>query len=325
MDDATFQAMIAAHRGDPGPLLVYADWLEEQGESSDWQRQLAAWGGGFASLDEPITVEGFTLSARIERDSDMGEPWLEHDGHGPVSLWTHYPKRAGERILCEDGGRKRYYDFEAAVKLALKDGWDAPPYGTGTKGQQAARAAEADFERLRRWCNDHWWWCGVVLTVASADEDLGILDEHAASLWGIESDAGDYLIDVANELISEALKHGREMLPDDPPAEPPTRVVFRKWRRNRIAGDGIIALFPELPATVGGYDCSSYEHVGQHGAADYHLVIQNTRPATVEEAAELSAELTRRGYNLKVIQRVSQDIHQRRHAAARATIRADPT
>lgn len=98
-----------------------------------------------------------------------------------------------------------------------------------------------------------------------------------------------------------------------------TLVVFRRWRDS---GD-IIALFPEIPTDLNGWYCEAYEHVGQHGGADYYGVIQATRPATVEEAASLAEELTRIGYNLQPVRRASQTVHERRKATARA-IRATP-
>ncbi|MCY2987535.1 MAG: hypothetical protein NTY19_06685 [Planctomycetota bacterium] len=55
------------------------------------------------------------------------------------------------------------------------------------------------------------------------------------------------------------------------------KVVFRRWRDS---GD-IIALFSELPADRHGRYADSYEHIGQHGAADYLGVIPSIR--SVEE------------------------------------------
>ena len=66
-------------------------------------------------------------------------------------------------------------------------------------------------------------------------------------------------------------------------------VVFRRWREN---GD-MIALFPELPADLYGDYCDAYEHVGQHGGADYHGVVQHTKPCSLEDAADLATELTK--------------------------------
>lgn len=98
-----------------------------------------------------------------------------------------------------------------------------------------------------------------------------------------------------------------------------TQVVFRRWRD----GGEIIALFPELPSDIHGWFCEAYEHLGQHGGADYHGVIQATRPATDEEAASLAQELTRIGYKLKPIKRTSQTVQEQRRATARA-LRATP-
>ena len=84
---------------------------------------------------------------------------------------------------------------------------------------------------------------------------------------------------------------------------PITKVIFRKFRD----GD-IIALFPEEISEPTPYYCSSYAHVGQHGAADPVLVISMTKPASPAEYADLKRELENYGpkdanYNLKVISR----------------------
>ena len=97
-----------------------------------------------------------------------------------------------------------------------------------------------------------------------------------------------------------------------------TTVVFRKW-----ADADIIALFPELPADINGRFCDAYEHVGQHGGADYHGVIENTVPAPVKEAARLARELEMIGYELRPIRRATWRHHERRREAARA-IRQTP-
>ncbi len=175
--------------------------------------------GKYACVGDTITtkVGKLTVTAEIVYDEDMGPPWKEHDGHGPVSDWERRKKRPGERILS--GSRfdsRRLYDVEEATKIAKRDGWDSKPYKTGTEGQQAARAVEADFQRMRAWCNDEWTWVGVRLSVSKGGI---VLDEHAASLWGIESDSNDfgddnydYLTEVANELLPEAVKVGKTAL-----------------------------------------------------------------------------------------------------------------
>ena len=148
-----------------------------------------------------------TITAKIEHDYDTREPWKEHDGHGPVSDWTRRAKNAGEMVLHEDRGVRRYYDFADAVKIARRDGWNCRETialqeagQTFTAGEIAHRAAMANFNRLRAWCNDEWSWIGVVVTIECDGVEIG-----SASLWGIESDAGEYLDDVAEELTYDAL------------------------------------------------------------------------------------------------------------------------
>src|SRR4051812_45865317 len=132
-------------------------------------------------------VDGFALTATIHRDDDSGSPWESEDGHGPVSDWTSRPKRPGERVVTEGPFQKRYYDLEAATALALKDGWGVTGgrHKGETKRAYAARAAEHDFEVLKAWCNDEWWYVGVAVTVAKAGIPLTGKYDHA--LWGVEA------------------------------------------------------------------------------------------------------------------------------------------
>ncbi len=89
-----------------------------------------------------------------------------------------------------------------------------------------------------------------------------------------------------------------------PPIDP---VVIRVWN-----GDDadVFALFPVLPADNAGTFCTSYQHVGQHAAADYQHCIRNSRPATPAEAADLLAELRAIGYNPRPIKRASPAMHR---------------
>lgn len=75
-----------------------------------------------------------------------------------------------------------------------------------------------------------------------------------------------------------------------------TRVIFR-----RSKDDEIFALFPDL--SEGGALIESYQHVGQHSAADYSHCIQTSTPAKPDEYADLKAELECIGYNLLIRKR----------------------
>lgn len=77
-----------------------------------------------------------------------------------------------------------------------------------------------------------------------------------------------------------------------------TKVIFRVDRDNVV-----FALFPEIPHDVHGRYCTTYQHVGQHSGADYQWCIATSTPATPERYKDLLDELTRIGYNVKVIKR----------------------
>lgn len=149
---------------------------------------------------DTFEFKGRTFKFETRHDEGHEAPWDWADGHGPVSEWTARDKRPGERLLHSDRRSHRYYDFQEAVKIARRDGWDAAPLGEGTAGQRAARAAEADFEYLRRWCNDQWSYVGVVVTLLDSDDEE---TDETESLWGIESDAREYLEETARELADE--------------------------------------------------------------------------------------------------------------------------
>ena len=90
-----------------------------------------------------------------------------------------------------------------------------------------------------------------------------------------------------------------------------TPVIFRMDR------EGIVfALLPELPADGDGFYCTCFQHIGQHGAADYYACIATSRPATPDEYADLLMELTQRGYHLQVHQRATPAMHERRRILA---------
>lgn len=174
--------------------------------------------GRYAGDGDSITcqVDGFTVTARIYADDDGSAPWERGDGHGPVSAWVRRDKAPGERLLNEDHGLKRFYDFAAAVALALKDGWgvEGGRLKGETKRAYAVRAAEHDFEVLKAWCNDDWRYVGVAVTVSRDDVDLTGEYEHA--LWGVECNYpgsdNSYLTDVANEQLPEAFAAARAKL-----------------------------------------------------------------------------------------------------------------
>jgi hypothetical protein len=76
------------------------------------------------------------------------------------------------------------------------------------------------------------------------------------------------------------------------------RVIFRKYNK----GGDVVAFFPDLKGY--NYYITSYQHVGQHGDADYNHCLTITKPATETEYKDLYDELKGIGYNMKVVKKV---------------------
>jgi hypothetical protein len=128
--------------------------------------------------------EGHTFTLHLAPDECNGPPWKEEDGHGVVSEWTTRDKHPGERTLCSDRSSKRFYDWQATMKIAKQDGWGPSP----------VEAVEADFKRLRAWCNSEWYYMVIGVEFRDRTEWLG----------GVESDS-DYYMKVAHDLADELL------------------------------------------------------------------------------------------------------------------------
>lgn len=76
------------------------------------------------------------------------------------------------------------------------------------------------------------------------------------------------------------------------------KVMFRKYNNGEI-----VAVFPYIQAGWHKSIVRCYEHVGQHGQADYHYFIALTKPAKEHEYRELMRELKSIGYELQVVKR----------------------
>lgn len=80
-----------------------------------------------------------------------------------------------------------------------------------------------------------------------------------------------------------------------------TDMIFRYYKSVN-AHNRVLALFPHQVDSIRGH-VMCYQHVGQHGLADYPHCINITRPATPQEYADLKYELEGLGYNINIVKR----------------------
>ena len=128
----------------------------------------------FVCLGDSISCEvgAYTVTARISHDDTPDRPDQRQDG-----FWPSLYKDDAGFIGAGNGFRDRF-DKAQAKAQAIMDAWK----------------------------NDEWFYCGIILSVKVQDVEL---TDHAASLWGIETNYPDseneYLTEAANELLGEAI------------------------------------------------------------------------------------------------------------------------
>jgi len=131
------------------------------------------------------TAKGNKFKVEVLYDDTGETPWGSCDGRGQVSDWTSRDKKPGEVILCEDRNSKQFYDMQGAIKTARADGWSCEGVlPTDTPGQKAVKAAQSDFNYLKAWCDNDWWYC--CLRVVLLDPDGSERDSYDDYLGGVE-------------------------------------------------------------------------------------------------------------------------------------------
>jgi hypothetical protein len=137
-----------------------------------------------------LDAGGRRFRAEVVADECSRAPWDEMDTLGEVSDWRYGQNKApGEIIIARDRGSQRVYDWAGAVRKARAE---------GMTGDWAVRAVRAEFDYFRRWCNDDWRFVGVaVFPLTDRGDELRSYEE---SLWGIESDADEYIRSTARDL-----------------------------------------------------------------------------------------------------------------------------
>lgn len=134
---------------------------------------------------------GHSVRAKLVPDYDT---LLEDNGDWFGALY-HSPRNSRSRPSECNG---------AARKIDTRDGaiWWQPPKDVGHDPVTLA----AIEKRVRGYYREDWMYVGLVVEVRDpACECCGERKTHGASLWAIESDAGDYFAEVMVDLCSEAL------------------------------------------------------------------------------------------------------------------------
>lgn len=162
-----------------------------------------------------LSASGYSSRVKFDYDQCSDSPWENDDGSGIVSDWTTRSKAPGELLLSEDRGSKRFYDFAGTMVIAKRDGWDAEPYKTGTKGEQAHRAVMANYEFIRQWCNDQWHYYFVTVElmhkgVVVAEQSCGGIESYKDYWREFAADEINGMVDAHKRERADAVRAARK-------------------------------------------------------------------------------------------------------------------
>jgi hypothetical protein len=145
---------------------------------------------------ERLTLDdGYDVRAKLMPDYDTN---LDGDGDWYGAL---YPTRRNSNTGKDERPAKCN---GAARKITTRDGaiWWQPPADLVSDVANLAKLEE----RVRGYFAENWSYVGIVLEMhGPACVCCGERKTGNASLWGIESDAGDYFAEVLTDLSSEVV------------------------------------------------------------------------------------------------------------------------
>lgn len=172
-----------------------APWDEEDGHGpvTGWESRSKAPGELVLSTDRGKSrFYDFAEAVRIARQ----DGWGFAAGRVQTSRNAHHGKR---KFRATFTGRADLEGFGPDINAAISDLYRAHKATFPTARAYHAAAARADYEYLRRWCADQWWYVGVVVREVRNGSPVG----PSESLWGIESEDSDYIAQVARDLAAQ--------------------------------------------------------------------------------------------------------------------------
>lgn len=154
---------------------------------------------------QEIKVKSRRFSVTVHADYHYDTPWencsmLDNYFDGKYHRRDKYPS---EMIVCQAGPNgKVFYDFANAVAHARK---------SGLTGEQADQEARKEFEWIRRWYNDQWFYVSVDAIDLSTSEIAASISgcEYDYSEKSIESILNDYIIPDCETYVDKIIRNFR--------------------------------------------------------------------------------------------------------------------
>lgn len=146
------------------------------------------WTNGAATIETgPYTVE---IKQEYDPDPDLSWLGMYSNIPGPDAIDRRNPGRNEYRYWNPAITLAEHYRELHRAGLSKADAW-----------LKALEYRERAYGRMESLCRGGWAMIGITATARIGDMVCG-----SASLWGIESDADDYIDEIAHELAGEAAK-----------------------------------------------------------------------------------------------------------------------
>lgn len=142
-------------------------------------------------MDGTATIEigPYTVEIKQEYDPDPDLSWLGRYSNIPDkdAIIRRNPARNEFRFWNPTVTIGEYYRELHLTGFSKSDAWI-----------KALEYRERDYNRVESFCRGDWAMIGIIATAR-----IGSMQCGTASLWGIESDAADYIDEIAHELSRE--------------------------------------------------------------------------------------------------------------------------
>jgi hypothetical protein len=164
-------------------------------------------------MSDTIEVKGIVFNVSFDYDDISEYPWDCCDGRGPVRI-SNNPHRDGKsdkrpgEVPMNSPSRNEYqfyYDWQEAIKIAKRDGWNAQPYDAPNK---AERAVKADFDYLRGFINGDWQY--VTVTVENVETGESGESENVGMVETYKDYHLEYAKEIAESMADSAIKENEE-------------------------------------------------------------------------------------------------------------------
>ncbi len=146
---------------------------------------------------ETPAVDWVNGTATVEIGPYTVEIKQEYDPAPDLSWLGEYSAKPGpDAVIRASAGRNEHRYWNPAVSLDEHfRGWQRLGYAKADAWLKALECREQDYNRMEHFCRGDWAMLGIVAVARLDGMACG-----EASLYGIESDSGDYLDETAHEI-----------------------------------------------------------------------------------------------------------------------------